>query len=387
MAQWQFYKAAFSINYNRYMILNVPIFGQRDPKWKTKPLGTSSSTLGDFGCLVTCLAMLAKYYGKDTDPDRLNTALVNIKGFAASSAAPTQFNLYKWYEGITKLYTDITITKLQATPYVLTGTDFNAIKAEIDAGRPVILQVDMIPNTAVVDMHFVLLIGYEGDTYYVNDPWYGDKANLTRYGVPAKAIQQYVFHNGPIPVPGNSDTIPVLKTDFERMRTKCDILDAQNPTYAQLQEINKEMNRQLEGEKAQNKSMTEFMQKVASLLGVPASQEEIIGDITSTLQKEQDYDITKRENETLKGEIKSLDTQLATKEGERKIAVDQIIPLTNQNITLKKQTDDLIVERDSFKDLYEKAKASKGKLSAFTKSAMSNYLFKNWFNKNAFAKG
>lgn len=361
------------------MILNVPIFGQRDPKWANKPLGSSTSTLGGYGCLVTCLAMLAKYYGKDTDPDRLNTALKNINGFANG-------NLYKWYEGITKLYTDVTITKLQNCPNPLTTTDFNAIKAEIDAGRPVILQVDFIPATSTVDMHFVLLVGYEGDTYWVNDPWYGDKANLTRYGDPKITVQQYVFHSGPVPAPGSSDTIPVLKTDFERMRTKCDILDAQNPSYAQLQEIIKEMNRQLDGEKAQNKSMTEFMQKVASLLGVPASQEEIIGDITATLSKEQDYDITKRENETLKGEVKTLTTQLETKEIERKTAVDQLLPLTNENIEIKKQNTALTIDRDKYKGLYEKALASKGKISQFTRAEVQSYLFKYYFDKTKWAQ-
>lgn len=369
------------------MILNVPLFNQRDSKWQAKPLGTSSSTLGGYGCLVTCLAMLAKYYGKDTDPDKLNTALVSINGFAAPKEAPTQKNLYKWYEGITKLYPDITITKLQATPAALTTTDFNAIKAEIDAGRPVILQVDFIPATSLVDMHFVLLVGYEGTTYYVNDPWYGDKANLTRYGVPSATIQQYIFHSGPTPTPGNSDTIPVLKTDFERLVTKATALDNQNPSYDQLKQVVQEVNNTLDGLKNENKARIEFMQKIASILNCTASNEAIIGAITSIVSCETDLGTCRRDKETAQNELNEASASLITKEGERKAAADALLLEINTNTTLKKQVNSLTTERDSFKDLYDKAKLSKGKLSAFTKSAMSNYLFKNWFNKDAFAKG
>jgi len=368
------------------MKLNVPIFGQRDSRWANKPLGSSSSTLGGYGCLVSCLAMLCKYYGKDTDPDKLNTALVNINGFAAASTTPTQKNLYKWYEGITKLYSDIAITKLQATPAALTTTDFNALKAEIDAGRPVILQVDFIPATAFVDMHFVLLTGYEGNTYYVNDPWYGDNANLNRYGDPAITIQQYVFHSGPVPSIGSADTIPVLKTDFEKMRTKCDILDAQNPTYAQLKQIVTEVNNQLDGLKAENKSRIEFMQKIAAMLGVSASPDAIIGDLTTTLSQEQDTTNCMKDKENLQVALNTANTTIQTKEEERKAAANQVLTLTATNISLTTQFNEMTTDRDKYKELYSIALQSKGKLSQFTKKEISNYLFKNWFNSKAFAK-
>lgn len=175
------------------MNLKVPLFSQRDPAWQNLKLGTSNTTIGDYGCLLTCLAMLAKYRGKDVSPKTLNVDFVLHNAYADG-------NLYKWYEGISKVYPDIKLTKLVDTPKNITTAQFNEMKAEIDKGNPVILQVDFYPATARPDMHFVLLIGYDDTNFYVADPFYGDIANLTRYGVPKVTILKYAFHDGVAPI-------------------------------------------------------------------------------------------------------------------------------------------------------------------------------------------
>lgn len=167
------------------------IFSQKDLRWAAKPLGTSSSTIGDYGCLLAVMATLAGYFGKDTDPDRLNQALVNVQGYQSG-------NLYKWFGGISKVYSDISCTKLKNTPYPLTHTDFREIDEQLQRNKPVVAQVDFVPSTAPVDMHYVLIIdGQEGE-YTVADPWYGDVASLKRYGEVRSTIQQYALHEGPI---------------------------------------------------------------------------------------------------------------------------------------------------------------------------------------------
>lgn len=174
-------------------MINLPLFSQRDSKWASKKLGTGTITIGTAGCLLTCLAMVAKYYGKDTDPDRMNQSLIGVNGFA-------QQNLYIW-GSINKVYGDISEPKRVPTPNPLTSAQFAEIDAELAAGRPVIIEVDFVPSTASVDMHFVVLTGKDSNgNYIVADPWYGDSgANLGRYGVPAKTIQQYTFTFGPLP--------------------------------------------------------------------------------------------------------------------------------------------------------------------------------------------
>lgn len=51
---------------------------QRDPQWSNTKLGNTNLTLGDYGCLVTSLAML-----KGTTPDKVNGALVKKNGFTS----------------------------------------------------------------------------------------------------------------------------------------------------------------------------------------------------------------------------------------------------------------------------------------------------------------
>jgi hypothetical protein len=180
------------------------VFSQRDSRWSKNKLGSSSLTLGDAGCLVTVLSMVCRYFGKDTDPDKLNTSLVGVNGFQDQ-------NLYKWYEGITKIYPDIAITKKKDTPFPLDSRHWTEIDAELRANRPVIIEVDFIPDTSKLDMHFVLIVDGANGEYSVADPWYGDISNLRRYGEPKATIQQYIFHEG---------AVPQAQTELQKLQEK-----------------------------------------------------------------------------------------------------------------------------------------------------------------------
>lgn len=172
-------------------MLALPVtYSQRDLRWASKRLGTSSSTIGGYGCLLTCMATLAKYYGKDTDPDRLNQSLIAIEGF-------TNGNLYEWYTGVPKIYPDIICTKLKQTPFNLDSRHFTEIDEQLKKGYPVVIEVDFYPDPAV-QMHFVVIIDGSGGEYTVYDPYYGDLSSLRRYGEPKVTIQGYYFHEGPI---------------------------------------------------------------------------------------------------------------------------------------------------------------------------------------------
>src|SRR5256886_17328542 len=65
------------------------------------------------------------------------------------------------------------------------GPDLGPIEAGVDAGRPVVAEVQLGGN-----QHFVLLTGYttEGGIT-INDPWFGDSVRFVdRYGDPAAGI-------------------------------------------------------------------------------------------------------------------------------------------------------------------------------------------------------
>lgn len=175
-------------------MIDLQVFSQNDPRWQGKRLGTSNVTIGYQGCLLTCMAMVAKYYGHDTDPDRLNQALISNNGYLNG-------NLYKWYEGVPKIYNDIKCVKIVDTSTAaVTAAQFAEIDKELEAKRPVVIEVDFVPGGRP-DMHFVVIVDGQNGEYTIADPWNGSVTNLRKYGEPKVTISRYVFHSGPIPQP------------------------------------------------------------------------------------------------------------------------------------------------------------------------------------------
>ncbi len=136
----------------------VPAFAQDDPRWSTVLLGPSTDTLGDEGCAVTSAAMIAAFYGINTDPQRLNAFLTKTGGFTDDGLihwshvpciAPDHFELV--YEGV---------------------PSYRLIDSNLLAGNPVIVMIPL-PNGAY---HFVVIMGKEGRTYLIRDPAASPKA-------------------------------------------------------------------------------------------------------------------------------------------------------------------------------------------------------------------
>lgn len=125
---------------------NYPLYSQCDPQWGNDPLGTSSKTICQAGCLMSSAAMALSGTGHSYNPKTLNVWLKNNGGYASG-------NLFVW----------ASINKLGLT---FKGFVANSqIKSNLDAGNVVICNVH---NGA----HWVLAKGYNGDNIMVNDPGY-----------------------------------------------------------------------------------------------------------------------------------------------------------------------------------------------------------------------
>ncbi len=48
------------------------VYNQRNPLWAAAKLGTSSSTIGGYGCLISCVASMLTDAGKVMNPLQLN---------------------------------------------------------------------------------------------------------------------------------------------------------------------------------------------------------------------------------------------------------------------------------------------------------------------------
>lgn len=182
--------------------INLPVlFKQNDPQWGSKPLGFNTDpkfNLRDFGCLVASLSSIAKYYGKDTNPDLLNEALKLTKGFVNGGS-------YIW-GALNKMYPDIEETKTN-TPKELTDSQMKDIQTSIDQGYPVVLCIDYNQKTLGLETHYVVAVDYNPNNendFTIFDPLDGQIKSLHAYlgwfrPNARKAIEQYIIYKGKVP--------------------------------------------------------------------------------------------------------------------------------------------------------------------------------------------
>lgn len=132
-------------------------FNQLDSRWIDATLGFSStSTIGDYGCGVTSLAMVFKKYGIGTDPPALNDKLKRVRAFVG--------DLMDWRN--TPAASDGQLV-LANNPYPVGrgNVDWGLIDRQLAAGHPVIVFIDRPGQIS----HYVVLIERRGGDYLMHD--------------------------------------------------------------------------------------------------------------------------------------------------------------------------------------------------------------------------
>lgn len=159
--------------------IDLPIFSQKDSRWANEILGTSSVTIGAYGCLLTAVSSMCKFYGKETNPSKLNKDLIAIGGYENGNLLA--------YSAITTIYPDIVVD----WDNFLTEPSDSKIDAVLKSDQPVIIQVDYNPNTSALEQHWVTIIGKDANGYLIADPIDGQIAYLSRYA--GKALRMVVY--------------------------------------------------------------------------------------------------------------------------------------------------------------------------------------------------
>ncbi|MBU1092277.1 C39 family peptidase, partial [Patescibacteria group bacterium] len=129
-------------------------FSQIDPNWRNDQMGTSGNTIGGAGCTMTCVAMAMNYYGVSTTPRELNQWLSNHGGYTAGGLLDWEV-LDDYSEDVVDFEGRIDDDDI---------VDNNRLYQELDAGRPVLLEVNAFGG------HFILAVGRIGITIYIVDP-------------------------------------------------------------------------------------------------------------------------------------------------------------------------------------------------------------------------
>lgn len=186
-------------------MFTVKPLSQNDPAWKSKRLGfDNSNTIGKWGCLLTCLAMVADRYGYDETPLSLNDKLKALGpnvGFMGALVIPASLPRV--------------LPRLRFRNYIECH-DSPAPLADIDASlaaqMPVIVEVDYSAAPGLQN-HWVVLYQKSGGDYLIRDPWpYPSDTNdvplSVRFGFAGSSssiIQAALWFEGPT-VPPPADT-------------------------------------------------------------------------------------------------------------------------------------------------------------------------------------
>jgi uncharacterized protein YgiM (DUF1202 family) len=189
---------------------------QNDPRWKGNKLGLDKQvTIGDWGCLLTDLAMIANGFGCDETPETLNEKMKRAGGFQGALVIPAV--LPAVCPGVH--YKGVVFCEKSPAPIA-------KVNSALAAGMPVVVQVDRSPK-ADLQSHWVVLYSKEGNDYLMLDPYQysGDRPDKKlhlgkRYfhtdKDPAKAITAVLWFEGipkdqPEPPREEQPQVPVPK--------------------------------------------------------------------------------------------------------------------------------------------------------------------------------
>lgn len=192
--------------------MEVVAMSQNDRQWRAEKLLGSSLTIGNYGCLQTCNAIILKFFGWNTDPSKLNQLLINNGG--KNSQGFYSWGLIAKIYGGTEDVTDSRGRRLKAG-------ELQVLKDAIKKA-PVAIQVDMKPSTEASDMHFVL--GYEvtGNDIKIVDPWNGEKTTiLTKYAKAGWDLNRAIERFSVLRVPfkdGLKPQEPVESNDVKELK-------------------------------------------------------------------------------------------------------------------------------------------------------------------------
>jgi len=136
------------------------IYGQRGAKWKNKKIGNSNSSIGDYGCTICCLAMLA-----GITPDDVNTRLAGVNGYLVDKIIWAKVKqAIPWLEFEWRGY----------------QYDNNKVKKAIADNGGCLVEVDFDGSIATPrDRHWVLFIGNQR----MCDPWTGRECSTSKYKI------------------------------------------------------------------------------------------------------------------------------------------------------------------------------------------------------------
>ncbi len=123
-------------------------YNQRDNQWGSQYIGKSNSTMAEYGCLVTSMAMVASHYHKSLTPGQI-----------ASSSVPFWLNTAYMRLGSSWSVNGVTMTRTRV------GYNSNYLDSALSSGKPVIVGIGSGPD------HFLVIKEKKDSKYIMRDPF------------------------------------------------------------------------------------------------------------------------------------------------------------------------------------------------------------------------
>ncbi len=138
-----------------FPVADITYYLQNDPLWSSDKIGSTSSTLGKEGCLITCVAVSLNNLGIEITPKKLNQSLSDANGYQGADLI--------WYK----------------INEVLPSADYSyerifsseTIEKDLEDGKLPIVNIRL--NGIVT--HWVIIIGAENGEFLIFDPANKDK--------------------------------------------------------------------------------------------------------------------------------------------------------------------------------------------------------------------
>lgn len=160
------------------------MLNQRDDRWKLKRINGTYSTIGAYGCLITCIAETLRRAGYDVWPDDI----AHTGDLFSGDLWTGWYKLPEIYPQLKYAWGEVCLN--QPAP-------IDKIIQELDDGYYPIIMLDSQPGGAV-DTHYLLCLEHNGKDIKVGDPWDGAEVWLdSRYGTwdeDRKILKVDVYH-------------------------------------------------------------------------------------------------------------------------------------------------------------------------------------------------
>lgn len=134
-------------------------YNQRDSQWGNLGIGSSSSSMAEYGCLITSMAMVTTHYGKSLKPSDISTT---SSVFFGNTAYMIQGS---WNVN------GVSTTRTRVCSRCGLSNTVQKIDSEVNSGRPVVIGLYGGPD------HFIVIKGKEGSDYIMNDPFLENGGN------------------------------------------------------------------------------------------------------------------------------------------------------------------------------------------------------------------